>query len=237
MAREKLKILQKDICFFGRRHGKSLSQTQQNLLDKVFPKLAIDLQQLNKVFLNQSNIEQLHLEIGFGGGEYLLHHAKIRPNTGFIGVEPFISSMVKLLKFLDAEPDRQKNIRLYNDDASKLLRLMPNDSLTGIDLFYPDPWQKKKHNKRRFVNKENLNHIVRLLKNGGCFRFVSDIPQYVNWTLMHCEQNGYLKWQANKASHWQKPYANWVSTRYEQKAIAENRSPTYLSFIVQKSTS
>lgn len=234
MLREERKKIQKDICFFGRRHGKSLSQTQQILLNELLPKLTINLNQLDDPFAGTTNIEQLHLEIGFGGGEYLLHHAKIRPNTGFIGVEPFISSMVKLLKCLDAEPGRAKNIRLYNDDAAKLLRLMPNDSLNGIDLFYPDPWQKKKHNKRRFVNKENLEHIVRILKNGGCFRFASDISEYINWTLIHCEQNGYLKWQANKASDWQNPYPNWISTRYEQKAIAENRRPTYLSFIAQK---
>lgn len=229
--------LQQEICFFGRRCGKTLSPTQQNLLDNLLPQLLIDSQNLDNIFAETELKKNMHLEIGFGGGEYLLHHASLRPDTNFIGIEPFVSGMVKMLTNLTAKPELMQNIRLYNDDAAKLLKALPSNSLTGLDLFYPDPWQKKKHNKRRFVNAENLNQIVRIVKTGGLFRFASDIPDYINWTLLHCEANGNLKWQAKQASDWQNPYDNWLSTRYEQKAIREKRIPAYLSFIIEKTKS
>lgn len=234
MLQEERIKLQKEICFFGRKHGKALSSTQQNLLNNLLPKLLLDLNNLNEFFSNDAKFTDFHLEIGFGGGEYLLHHANSRLNTKFIGIEPFISGMVKLLTSLAKKPELTENIRLYNEDAAKLLKKIPTNSLSGVDLFYPDPWQKKKHNKRRFVNTENLQEIVRILKPGGIFRFASDIPDYINWTLLHCEKNNNLKWQANKISDWETPYGNWLSTRYEQKALRENRIPAYLNFIVEK---
>lgn len=235
MLRQNLIERQKNICFFGRRHGKALSKTQAKLLQETFPKFAVNLDQISSLFCTEPNINKFHLEIGFGGGEYLLHHAKTKPDTGFIGVEPFVSTMVKLLKSIKNEPKEIKNIRLYNDDASLLLQKIPDNFLDGLDLFYPDPWPKKKHNKRRFINKENLGQIVRILKNGSIFRFASDIDSYIEWTLAHCSANKYLDSSLNDKAKWHKAYDNWLSTRYEEKALAEKRKPIYLTFIVRKS--
>ena len=97
-------------------------------------------------------------------------------------------------------------------------------------MLYPDPWPKKKHHKRRFVNPENLHHIHRLLRPDGMFYFASDIPDYVSWALVHIRDHGGFEWQARASADWQTPFAGWVRTRYEEKALAAGRTPTYLRF-------
>lgn len=171
----------------------------------------------------------LRLEIGFGGGEHLLHECARFPQTGFIGVEPFVNGMAKLAAAVtEAVP---ANMRLYDDDATRLLDWLPAASLDGIDLLYPDPWPKKRHWKRRFVNGTNLDRFARVLKPGGRFRFASDIDSYVNWTLLHCRAHGAFEWHAKSADNWRSPYEGWPGTRYEAKAMREGRIPAYLTFL------
>src|SRR5690606_4616830 len=122
------------------------------------------------------------------------------------------------------------NMRVFDDDATRLLDWLPEASLAGIDLLYPDPWPKKKHWKRRFVNRVNLDRFARVLKPGGVCRFASAIDTYVNWTLLHCAAHGAFEWQAGEADDWRRPYAGWPGTRYEAKALREGRMPAYLTF-------
>src|SRR5690606_2225100 len=100
-----------------------------------------------------------------------------------------------------------------------------------IDLFYPDPWPKRRHWKRRFVSQANLDRFARVLRTGGRFRFASDIGGYVNWTLLHCRRHPAFQWQASAASDWNDPYRGWPGTRYEAKALREGRRPAYLTFL------
>jgi tRNA (guanine-N7-)-methyltransferase len=172
--------------------------------------------------------DRLRLEIGFGGGEHLIHRAVESPTTGFIGVEPFVNSMQKLLAHVEEAGAR--NIRVYNDDATQLLDWLPDACLDQIDLLYPDPWPKKKHWKRRFVSSVNLDRFHRVLKPDALFCFASDIDTYVNWTLRHCRDHGGFEWTARNASDWLTPYDGWPSTRYEAKARREGRSSAYLTF-------
>ena len=174
-------------------------------------------------------MRSIRLEIGFGGGEHLAHRAVENPETGFIGVEPFVNSMAKLLATVRER--ELMNIRLYDDDATQLLDWLPEGSIDHIDLLYPDPWPKKKHWKRRFVSDVNLARFHRVLKPGGKFCFASDIDTYVNWTLQHCARHGGFDWTATSADDWRTPYANWPGTRYENKAKREGRSSAYLTFI------
>ena len=218
-------------AFFGRRKGPKLQGRKQRLIDEQLPKLALDLTQPCPSEVSQlfgTGPERLHLEIGFGGGEHLAHQATQNPTTGHMGVEPFINGMAKMLGEID---DRNlQNVRLFGDDATLLLDWLPPDSLDQVDLLYPDPWPKKRHWKRRFVNRTNLDRICRVLKPGGMFRFASDIETYVNWTLVHVHNQGQLQWQAKSSEDWNKPWSGWVRTRYEAKAIREGRTPCYLIF-------
>ncbi|UNE54571.1 tRNA (guanine(46)-N(7))-methyltransferase TrmB [Bartonella machadoae] len=221
-------------AFFGRRQGKRLRDSQLARIKTLLPTLNIDLKSpppLNLTSLFLGKVTEVRLEIGFGGGEHLLYEMEHFPQTGFIGIEPFINGMAKMLLSLEQHKEHQSHIRLYDDDATRLLDWLPNASLDGIDLFYPDPWPKKKHWKRRFINIKNLNRFARVLKTGKKFRFASDIDSYVNWTLYHCAQHNSFAWEAENPKNWKMPYPLWQSTRYEAKALREGRTPAYLTFI------
>ncbi|MBH9986737.1 tRNA (guanosine(46)-N7)-methyltransferase TrmB [Bartonella sp. W8098] len=227
-------------AFFGRRRGKALRAAQIKREETLLPVLALDLskpapERLADLFNNsgdtKNNYDDIRIEIGFGGGEHLAHEMDRFPQTGFIGVEPFINGMAKMLGALEDNQERLKHIRLYDDDATRLLDWLPPSSIAGIDLFYPDPWPKKKHWKRRFVNMKNLDRFARVLKSGAKFRFASDIDTYVNWTLFHCAHHPDFIWSANGAADWKLPFEAWPGTRYEEKALREGRVPAYLTFV------
>lgn len=202
------------------------------MLETLLPRLRIDLDapapdELRALFA--ATISEVRVEIGFGGGEHLLTQLERHPATGFIGVEPFVNGMAKLLTALEGE--EPGNLRLYDDDATRLLDWLPEASLSGIDLLYPDPWPKKRHWKRRIINRDNLDRFARVMKPGAVLRFASDIESYVNWTLLHYRRHPCFSWRAASANDWRQPYANWPGTRYEAKAIREGRVPAYLSFV------
>ncbi len=218
--------------FFGRRHGKLLRPHQSNLFEDLLPRLKLDLatpapQDLRSLF--EAPVETVRMEIGFGGGEHLHHESGRYPQSGFIGVEPFINGMAKMLAALDQAP--RPNLRLYDEDATAVLDWLPDASLAGIDLFYPDPWHKRRHWKRRFVSDANLDRFARVLKPGAKFRFASDIEHYVNWTLQHCRRHAAFDWQAESPADWNDAYEDWPGTRYEAKAFREGRRAAYLTFI------
>jgi tRNA (guanine-N7-)-methyltransferase len=219
-------------AFFGRRRGKTIRPLQAGALAEILPEYLIDLAvpppaPLPALF--SAPVEQVRLEIGFGGGEHLLHAARLDPATGFIGVEPFVNGMARLMQSFGETP--LANVKVYGDDATRVLDWLPSGSIATIDLLYPDPWPKKRHWKRRFVGKANLDRFARVLRPGGRFRFASDIDSYVNWTLLHCRAHPAFEWLAGSAGDWRKPYPDWPGTRYEAKALREGRQPAYLTFL------
>jgi tRNA (guanine-N7-)-methyltransferase len=222
--------------FYGRRKAKRLKAAQAEAREAVLPHLRIDLTNsapADLAELFEHGPRAINLEIGFGGGEHLLHSAKLFPEEGHIGCEPFINGMAKAT--LGIEASGITNIRLYDEDATELLDWLPDNCLSRIDLFYPDPWPKKRHWKRRFLNGDNVKRFYRTLGDGGSFRFASDIESYVNWGLRHVadfkdDGGGRFEWMALKASDWHEPWPEWISTRYEQKALREGRRPAYFIF-------
>jgi tRNA (guanine-N7-)-methyltransferase len=217
--------------FFGRRKGKRLRPGQATLIETRLPELLLDIgapppKRLEALFAEP--VQAVFLEIGFGGAEHLIHEALSRPGTGFIGIEPFLNGLAKAVSAIDRHGLR--NVRLYDQDAGPLLDWMPVESLARIDLLYPDPWPKRRHWKRRFVNRQNLDRIARVLRPSGLFRFVSDIPSYVDWTLIEVIRHGGLAWTAERADDWRRPSPGWPGTRYERKALSEGRRPAYLVF-------
>ncbi|WP_430383983.1 tRNA (guanine(46)-N(7))-methyltransferase TrmB [Aureimonas ureilytica] len=217
--------------FFGRSRGKTLRPLQADLLDERMPVLGLDLSQPapgDFASLFEAEVSGVRLEIGFGGGEHLHMESGRHPGTGFIGVEPFRNSMAKMLVALEEEP--RPNLRLFGDDATLLLDWLPDACLSGIDLFYPDPWPKKKHWKRRFVNERTLRRFARVMKPGALFRFASDIETYVDWTLTHLRDHEAFEWLAQSPADWHTPYEGWPGTRYEAKAHREGRKGAYLTF-------
>ena len=213
-------------AFFGRRSGKRLHRGQDALYREVLPRLEIRLDETplepHALF---PDADRFVLEIGYGGGEHLARLAGEQPATGFIGAEVFSGGIAKLVQAIDAQG--LTNIRLFTDDALKLLAKLPADSLDAVHLLYPDPWPKTRHHKRRFVSPVTLGELARVLKPGAPFHFATDIEDYANWTLAHIARSSDFRFAPVRPGIWHEPYPGWVSTRYEQKARAEGRAQSF----------
>jgi tRNA (guanine-N7-)-methyltransferase len=217
--------------FFGRRKGHKLRVHQADLIEHLLPRLALDIGKLSPLDLSElfdPPANEVRLEIGFGGGEHLVAEARAFPNTGFIGCEPYVNGMAKILAQIEAH--NIGNIRLFAGDATELLAWAPPRSLRRIDLIHPDPWPKRRHWKRRFVQDATVAAMARALKPDGEFRFVSDIDGYGAWTLEHLSRSPDFVWTAERASDWRLPWADYTMTRYGRKAEREGRRAAYLRF-------
>ncbi|MDA0721210.1 MAG: tRNA (guanosine(46)-N7)-methyltransferase TrmB [Proteobacteria bacterium] len=221
--------------FYGRFRGKTIRASQhdylENDLDPLSPgpvsweanpdRKPLDLQTLFPG-------KDVWLEIGFGGGEHLVQMAQSYPGIGIIGAEPFINGVAMLLgKIRKAGVD---NLAVHPGDVRDLFDVLPEQSISRVFLNYPDPWPKKRHHRRRFVTPEHLAPLHRVMKPGAVLRVATDIPDYVRQTLEEVPCQGF-DWLAETPADWRKPWADWISTRYEQKALREGRVPHYLTFV------
>jgi len=221
-------IAEKAAGFFGRRKGKALRDEQARRIEGRLPALRIDTTRTIDPAALFPEAAEVWLEIGFGGGEHLAATAAANPHIGFIGCEPFVNGVAKLLAEIEARG--LTNIRIHDGNASDVLARLPAAALGRIYLLYPDPWPKRRQRKRRFVSDKSLVALARVLKPGGEFRFASDIDDYVGWVLQRIARTAEFDWSAETAEDWRRPYAGWPGTRYEAKARREGRTPSYLTF-------
>jgi tRNA (guanine-N7-)-methyltransferase len=205
--------------FYGRRKGKSLRRHHSQLMEELLPHLRVDV----GAPLAGTG-ERRWLEIGFGGGEHLAHQAELHPDVSFLGAEPFVNGVAKLLALI--EENNLPNVRIHDADARDLLEVLPDGSFERIYLLYPDPWPKARHNRRRFVSAETLAQFHRILQPGGLFLFASDIDDYISWTREHVAAHGGFAEEGDPSQ----PFENWIQTRYEAKARREGRGSSYLRF-------
>jgi len=218
-------------AFFGRRKGHKLRKRQAELIDALLPRLAIDLTHPAPAALAAlfpAPVGEVQLEIGFGGGENMIAQAEARPSTGFIGVEPFVNGMAKALAAIDDL--RLQNVRLHFDDATSLIAWLPDASLERIDLIHPDPWPKRWHWKRRFIQDATIAQFARILRRGGELRFVTDVADYAAWTLQRLLRSADFDWTAQRADDWRKAWPDFTGTRYHAKAARAARAPCFLIF-------
>jgi len=220
--------------FYGRRHGKTLRDSQRAYLDQDLARLspgpvswhdnperrALDLRGL-------FGDRPVWLEIGFGGGEHLVHQAARNPGVGLIGCEPFVNGVAMLLGKIRAAG--VANLRIYPGDVRDLFDVLPRASVAKAFLLYPDPWPKKKHHRRRAVTPDYLRPLARILAPGAAFRIATDIPDYARQSLEQVPRHGF-EWLAERPADWRRPWPDWLPTRYEQKALREGRIPHYLTF-------
>ncbi len=220
--------------FYGRLKGKTLKASQKTYLAEDLSALspgrvswddnphreALDLQGL-------FGGRPVWLEIGFGGGEHLVHQAASNPDIGIIGCEPYLNGVAMLLGKIRRAG--VTNLAVYPGDVRDLFDVLPDRSIDKAFLLYPDPWPKKRHHRRRFVTPEHLEPLSRAMVPGAEFRVATDIPDYVRQTLEQVPAHGF-DWTAEGPADWRVPWPDWLSTRYEQKALREGRTPHYLTF-------
>lgn len=220
--------------FYGRLKGKGLRQSQEAYLDEDLAGLspgAVDWDvnpdrkplDIDALFGGKP----LWVEIGFGGGEHLIHMAKTYPSVGIIGCEPYINGVAMLLgKIREAGVT---NLAVHPGDARDLFDVIPAGTVQKAFLNYPDPWPKKRHHRRRFVTPEHLEPLFEIMAEGSELRVSTDIEDYVRQTLQEVPNAGF-EWLAEGPDDWRTAWDDWISTRYEQKALREGRTPHYLTF-------
>ena len=220
--------------FYGRRHGKTLRDSQRDALDNDLAALspgpvewADNPERTPLDLAARFGGRPVWLEIGFGGGEHMVHQAASNADVGIIGCEPFINGVAMLLGKIRAA--EVTNVAVHPGDVRDLFDVLPEASLARAFLLYPDPWPKKRHHRRRFVTPEFLEPLVRVMAPGANLRVATDISDYVRQTLAQVPRHGF-RWTAERAADWRVPWDDWLSTRYEQKALREGRVPHYLTF-------
>lgn len=217
---------------FGRRKGWKLRARQSGLMQSLLPELLFTPEsgRAPREYFDFA-VEDVWLEIGFGGGEHLAAQAEAHPEIGIIGAEPFVAGMAKLLSKIDESGAR--NIRLYTEDAHDILDALPEASLSRVFILFPDPWPKTRHHKRRFIQMETLNQLAHVMKAGAELRFASDDESYVSWALERFMAHEAFEWAARAPADWRNRPADWFETRYEAKALKAGRRCAYLRLLRQ----
>lgn len=230
--------------FYGRRQGRRIRKAKTSLLDKFLPQIEINKNTvLKKEKLFGIPVSEVYLEIGFGNGEHLAGQALRHPDIGFIGAEVFKNGVANLLSLITGVkegadisddirllPDRVDNIRVFGDDVRLLFERIPDAFIDKLFVLFPDPWPKKRHASRRFINPDNLREIARILKPGGILRVATDHKVYKGWTLRQLHACPDFRWTASCGNDWKREPSDWVETKYQRKAIAEGRRPVFLDF-------
>jgi tRNA (guanine-N7-)-methyltransferase len=202
------------------------------LLERVLPGVRIapppEAASLDPRSVFGKPVTDIWLEIGFGAGEHLATQAARNPDVGFVGCEPFVTGVASTLARIDSL--NLHNVRILDDDARLLLGGLADACVGRVFVLFSDPWPKKRHHLRRFINFANLDVFARILRPGGEFRFATDHMDYVRWTLEHIGRNGKFTWLARSPADWRNRPDDWIETRYEAKALAEGKKCIYLQF-------
>lgn len=181
---------------FMKRRTHMSQHHEQALLDERFGDIYVNptgelgklgdvsaITDLRALFANTPNGERapLTLEIGFGMGDSLFEMAKNAPETNFVGIEVHEPGIGRLTALADEAG--LTNLKVINGDAIALLENLPDQHLDTVQLYFPDPWQKKRHYKRRFVTHDRMAKVARVLNSGGKFHAATDWEHYAFWML------------------------------------------------------
>lgn len=176
-----------------------------------------------KIFGNDNPVI---LEIGFGMGDATWQIAKNNPDTNYLGIEVHRPGVGKLLNHIESE--EIKNLRIIEFDALEVLEKMVSDeSVDGFHIFFPDPWPKKKHHKRRMVQRPRTNLMSQKLKKGGYLYFVTDWLPYAEFALVELYLTDKLK---NKFEGYAQKQPWRTQTKFERKGEAADRVITEIMF-------
>lgn len=221
-----------DSVFHGRRRGRRLRAGRWNLVQTLLPALRVTLPTSQgtldprRCFVPSDTA--VWMEIGFGAGELLEALALRHPEIGFIGCEPYVNGVASLTARVDY--DRLTNVRIFDDDARLLLPALASASIDAVIAWFPDPWPKARHHRRRLIAPAVLDELARVLGDAGKVYFASDHDAYVRWTLDHVLAHEAFAWEARRPADWRERPADWPLTRYERKALAAGTACTYLRF-------
>ena len=201
---------------FGRKRGrnKNFSVDQFNYLQKKYRLLNYDLGK-NPI-----------IEIGSGNGENTIKLCKINPKNNIIACEVYKDGNFSLMKKIHKQ--NIKNVNVFNDNFLLLLKNIPKNSIEEYWLLFPDPWPKKRHNKRRIINSEFLERLCFTLKKNGRIFIATDNSNYFLSIMMKILKLDYLKWENDRFYLWENPFDNMVKTVFYLKAKKNGEKPVFI---------
>ena len=215
------KIKKNIITVRGRE--RSLTPKQRSLFSNL-DKYEIDLTSLKKDNIHKS--KKLFFEIGFGSGDIIYKQAKLNPENIYIGIEYYRKGIAQLIEKI--ETTKLENLKIFHGDARRVLANIPDEMFDEIWLFFPDPWPKKRHSKRRFIQLEMIELLHRKIKQGGKLLISSDDKNYIAWTLSLIFMRNFFNWLSDEPSDWKHPNNDYFGSKYEKKGIKSDREPYFL---------
>jgi tRNA (guanine-N7-)-methyltransferase len=201
---------------FMRRQGRA-TVSQKNALESLWDKYCLDPRKpvdFTEVFQRQA---PLIVEIGFGNGDSLAEMAQANPQFDYIGIEVHRPGLGHLMLLL--EQKAITNVRIYHHDAIEILeQQIPDNSLAGVQLFFPDPWQKRCHHKRRIVKPSFVELVTKKLAKGGYFHAATDWEHYAKEMLETISANQKLVNSSKNKTYCERPDYRPL-TKFEQRGM------------------
>lgn len=230
--------------FFGRRKGRTIRKAKSFLLENFLGLIQITKQSIfDRQTMFGKPVGKVCLEIGFGDGVHLAELSLLQKEVGFIGVEVFQNGVANLLTLITGVKEasatqseihllseRADNVRVFDDDVRLLFNKIPDEFIDKVYLLFPDPWPKKRHEDRRFINPDNLKQLARILRKGGILQIATDHPIYKRHVLRVMHECPDFVWTAQSSKDWRYPPKDWVQTKYQKKAIREGRRPVFFEY-------
>jgi tRNA (guanine-N7-)-methyltransferase len=214
---------------FGRRRGRRLRSRQKVRIGELLPRFVLNIPQaglLEPGAAFSAPKRAVWLEIGFGGGEHLAAQAECHPEISLIGCEVFQPGIAGLLAHIERR--HLDNIRIFADDARLMIAALRPSSIDRVFIMFPDPWPKRRHEKRRLVSRDTLDALAAVMSDGAELRLATDDSNYLVWMLGRLTEHPFFEWLVRGPRDWRTRPEDWPPTRYEEKARAAGRTPTFL---------
>lgn len=173
----------------------------------------------------------LWLEIGFGNGEHVCALSQKHPDIRLIGCEPFENGVSACIVSYEKIKVDKAPLHLWPEPAQSLLNSLPDACLARAYLLNPDPWPKKRHHKRRFINPDNLDRLARLIRPGGLLVTSTDVDDLAEWMVAKTHNHPEFEWMAERCTDWQALPDDWaITTRYHAKGTEKGHTQRALIF-------
>lgn len=212
----------RDIRSYGRIKSRALSKARETLMAEDFPRYRLTEADLPRLPAFAEGTAGLFLEIGFGNGGHLTACARRRPDCFYIGAEPFVNGVAAAAAAI--KEHELANVRIYNGDSRHILRAAPAGLFDGIYILFPDPWPKKRHHKKRLLQRSFLAGAAEKIIPGGRMLIATDHEDYAEFIaeeLTHTETLARI----NEDLFAEPP--GWIQTKYQRKALKEGRKARF----------
>lgn len=225
-SNDSLPLIKREVKTYVLRAGR-MTAAQEKAYKQLAPAYCIPFENNRINFVDIfGNTNPIIVEIGFGMGDATWQIAKANPNINYIGIEVHTPGVGKLLS--EIQKNELKNLYIIEYDAMEVLQNMFGDnSINGFHIFFPDPWPKKKHHKRRMLQRPRTDLLAKKLSAGGYLYFVTDWLEYAEFALEQLTDTPGLK---NKYDGFAEPQLWRNQTKFERKGMAADRVITEIFF-------